>query len=173
MKNAKIAFNAIDYIIKLLIIIMSLVALVVILRAGMKTDFKTEELSISTFYNRLYFSPSINYADTITGKMQPGVIDLEKFSKLQKSSELEREISFGKLKNPMGAKITIFDSGNKEIASYTYNQGQGGYDELKSRSYAFGAGATTEKIYSLPVVIKNQDSLVNGRIEYDIISQNS
>ena len=176
-KKAMLGPVPLTKIIELIFIIIFFVALIGVTSYSIKTEFDTTEISISLFFNRLYTSPAINYVDAITSKAYPGVIDLEKFKALKRSvasNPLERDISYGNAKVPIGAKIVLYDSSNAELADFTYNsKKQIGYDELKSRSYAMGLGATTERTFTIPVAIKTNDAIINGKIEYNIIVANS
>lgn len=172
-KASSISDFALFKVLEVVFMIIAILALVGITGASLKTNLDTTDVSLGLFYNRLYTSGAINYVDTTINRAYLGIVDFDKFSSLGSTHMLENDISYGSAKTPIAAKMTLLGSNGEELASYTYNSNkQLGFDELKSRAYAIGFGATTERMYSAPVLIKAA-SMINGTMEYDLIVVNS
>ena len=147
-------------------LILAFMAVVVFFELYNNVEIDSFDSEAESFvYATLYSSHGLSYQDPVSGRFFPGTISIEKI----KNSTLDKTISYGS-DNLVGAEITLKDLGGKQLAHTIYNPLT--YDRFEDRGIK-GPGGVDVKSKTLYVLIKDNQKLTQGILEYNIVVERS
>jgi len=107
-----------------------------------------------------------NY-DSVSGRVNTGVIDLETFE--NNIQVIQKSVDYGEEKH-IGAKFTLKELDGKIIKSIIYNPK---IQRRVAEKGIAGPGGVDETIKQIPIILKDKDSLRNARLDISIIVERS
>jgi len=175
------AYDQVMYIIKMLFIAATVVVLMFMIYVFAYQNIKVDVLEIQTLVESTYSSPEIfAYEDNLTKRAYPGVIDLEKFKKIELNDKIKT------IRKDIVMKVELFEgvdsnSGNQAtysqlLATKYFVPGKEPTEEnfdIAAVLVGFEERATTLNDYPVikPVQIVKNNEIVTGQIKYYVVKQ--
>lgn len=175
MKKAALTFESLMWIPRIIFLVIVIFSIMYLIRSFITTTIDTSELQANLFaYRILYSLNSISYADTDIERLYPGVIDLGKFNQQNTDRFLERTIYYGDKNNEIGAKLLLKDlQDNQEFTTYYNEDFFKEQKKLVDSGYTEGPGGARGYAKNYNVVIREDDSLHQGKLTIDVVIPNS
>jgi len=175
-RRALISFEMLMWIPRIIFLVIVLFAIIILIRSFVLEKIDVTELESEIFANRLPCSPnSISFVDEISGRVYPGIIDLNKFKTNEIEDNLLKSIYYGNSNRNVGAKITLKNPGKGEENQIFYNKVF--YEEKKilvDSALTEGPGGAKNYIKKLDVIIfEKENTMHKGVLILDIIIPNS
>ena len=118
-------------------------------------------------YRLLYSRNSISYTDDVTGRVYPGVIELDDFNQ----SRIDRSMSFGNYSRMMSMKLELLDlDGDLKKANFYQKDW---YRRTKPLVGLRGPGGAKEYTYFFPVLIKENENKERAILKINLVTPNS
>ena len=125
-----------------------------------------QPVEVEVLFNRLMYSPnSIMYMDNFTGRVYPGIINLDNFT----NETLDRAINYS-YERHIAAKLELYDF-NKQLVSTAYLNGLW-YNRLEPLTQLKGPGGTKLFIKTTPIVYRKNNINFAGFLKVRIIIPN-
>lgn len=170
--NKKAAFDTIVNLFRLLFVIVVFYSVLFLAQAFVKQKIDVFEVESKILAYRLAFSKEINDVDADTGRLQIGIINLEKFTSNDFEKDILNSIYYGKINSEASAKLTLKDlDENKEYAAF-YNKELYNEKKVLVEAKLIGAGAAQRLGTDYYVLIKDKNKIKKGVLNIDVILPN-
>src|SRR3989338_9900914 len=125
-KGLTISGHLIQWIPKFIYLVIAFLCVVFLIRFIVITNIDASEAEARILSNRIFFSPNIiSYIDSETGRTFPGVIDFDKYSKMQNIGINEMDtktITYGQENRLIAAKLALLDMETNSESTIFYNK---------------------------------------------------
>ena len=173
-KRGAISEHLILWIPKVIYLIIAFLSVIFLLRLLIVNNIDASEAEARILTNRIFYSPNaISYSDVDTGRAYPGIVDFEKYGKLQNSDVNEMDtktIAYGQGNQLIAAKLTLQNLETNEQDIVFYNKENYEFWEPRILSTVVGGSGSvnsiTEQRY---VLIKNADKMEKGILKMHVI----
>jgi len=126
-------------------------------------------VEVEVLFNRIMYSPnSIMYMDNVTGRVHPGIINLDNFT----DETLDRAINYS-YERHLAAKLDLYGSDRRKLVSTTYLN-KVLYERLEPLAVSGqkGAGSADIKTRANPVIYRKDGVNYPGFLKISIIIPN-
>ena len=172
-KGKTISDHLILFIPKSVYLAIAFLSVVFLLRLLIITNIDTSQTEAKVLTYRIYYSPNIlTYIDSDTGRAYPGMIDLQKFQRLETSAnDMDiRTMTYGAENRLIAAKLILKNLETNSEDIVFYNKDKYEYWEPRVLSTVEGGSGSvksfTEQKYAL---IKNADKTQKGILKINVI----
>ncbi|MBI2548371.1 hypothetical protein HYW21_03400 [Candidatus Woesearchaeota archaeon] len=154
---------------KILFLVIVFIVAIILIREFLVTGIDVFEPEAATFINSFLYSPhGLSYRDPGTGRVYPGIIDIQRFNAENVAHSLDRAFSFGKENNHVAAQFRLKSvSGTEETIVY-YNQAKYEYWSTLAKAFGnsayVGPGGAREKKQQLYVLARTKDGTLEQKI---------
>ena len=137
-------------------------------------NIDASEAEARVLANRIFYSPNIiSYSDADTGRAYPGIVDFERYKKLQNvdANEIDtKTIAYGQGNKLIAAKMTLqnFETNAQNIVFY--NKENYEFWEPRILSTVVGGSGSVKSITEQRyILIKNGDKMEKGILKMQVI----
>lgn len=172
-KSRTISDHLVLWIPKFIFITVAFLSVVFLVRLLVVSNIDTSAAEAMVLANRIYYSPNaISYLDAETGRAFPGIVDLEKYTKLQSSPNGMdmKTLSYDGNNGVIAAKLTLENIDLNSKYDIFYNKEN--YDFWEPRILSTvegGSGSVKSFAEQRYVVIKSGAQLQKGILKFHII----
>lgn len=159
---------------KLVYLLIAFLSVIFLLMMLVKINIDSSEAEGRIFINRIVYSPNaISYFDGDIIRAYPGVIDMQKFKKLQNRdlNELDTNaLTYGQGNRLIAAKLVLINLiDNTEDAVY-YNKENYDFWEPRILSTATGGSGSVKPVNEQRyILVKDGDKIYNGILKINVI----
>ena len=173
-KRGQISEHLILWIPKFIFLIIAFLSVIFLLRMLIVNNIDASEAEARILANRIFYSPNvISYSDADTGRAYPGIVDFEKYKKLQNSDVNEidaKTITYGQGNQLIAAKLTLQNIETNTQDTIFYNKENYEFWEPRILSTVVGgSGSVNSIIEQRYVLIKNGDKMEKGKLKMQVI----
>lgn len=170
-KKGEISGELILFIPRVIFLIAVLFAVVILMKTFLVTTIDVRKVESDVLVNRILYSKNgLSYYDKEIGRVYHGIIDLSKFNQFKENRVLDTaSINYGKDNPIIAAKIILKQKGKNDLELF-YNKDR--YDKWEPRALSTvtgGAGSVKSFIVKKNVLIKDDEKLYQGLIEFQIL----
>lgn len=170
--NKKASFDTIVNLFRLLFVIVVFYSILFLAQAFIKQKIDVFDTESKILAHRLALSKELNYFDESIGRLQIGVIDLEKFTSNNFEKNLLSELYYGKINSESSAKLTLKDLDENEEYETFYNKEIYNEKKVLVEAKLEGAGAAQRLDTNYYVIIRDKDKIKKGVLNIDVILPN-
>lgn len=161
--------TTIMWIPKILFLIIVFIVTIILIRKFLVTGIDVFQPEASTLMNSFLYSPhGLSYRDPGTGRVYPGIIDLEKFNAETTAASLDRAFNFGKENKHVAAQFRLKSMVTAEEKVVYYNQEKYEYWSTLAKAFGDGSyvgpGGAREKKQQLYVLARAKDGNLERKI---------
>ena len=173
-KARTISGHVILWIPKFIFLIIAFLSVIFLIRLLVLVNVDATEAEARVMANRIYYSPNaISFYDSQLGRAYPGIIDFEKFKKLQTpgANELDsRVLTYGESNSLIAAKLELKNLETNSDEMVFYNKENYDFWEPRILSTVTG-GSGSVKSYEEQrfVLLKIGENLQKGMLKIKII----
>ncbi len=170
MKKAQISADVFSWIPKIILMVAVMLAVLFLVRMFVVLAIDIKDAEVTVVMNRILYSPSgFSYKDEELNRVYPGIIDLEKFKKLNPDGKTPLdEILYHPNNRMIAAKLQLRDFENNKVAETFFNKRV--YENLFPVTGIRGPSGATIKTKKVYMLYRENDKLKQGVLTIDIIS---
>ena len=172
-RGGTISDHLILWIPKFIYITIAFLSVVFLVRLLIFNNIDVSSTEARVLANRIFYSPNIiSYFDSDTDRTFPGIIDLEKYIKLQVApNEMDRKtLTYGSDNGIIAAKITLKNiETNSEYNIFYNNENYDFWEPRILSTVVGGSGSVKSIIEQRYVLIKVGDQLQKGILKIHVI----
>ena len=154
-------YDFMTYVVRLIVILILATSVVALVQVFKVNALNTTELEMNVLFQRIYYSDVITYEEG--GKLQTGIIDLEKF----KTENLNEQINYTSPRH-IAARLTITSPGITPIEAFLNEKWFERWKQSIDRT-TFGSSAHNSVEKKIPISIMQGGILKIGTLEALII----
>lgn len=154
-------YDFITYVVRLIVILILATSVVALVQVFKVNSLNTTELEMNILFQRIYYSDIITYEEA--GKLQTGIIDLNKF----KSENLNEQINYTSSRH-IAARLTIKSLGETPIDAFLNEKWFERWKQSIDQT-TFGSSAHNSVEKKIPISIMQGGILKKGTLEVLII----
>ena len=173
-KRGAISEHLVLWIPKFIYLIIAFLSVIFLLRLLIVNNIDTSGAEAIVLANRIFYSPNvISYSDADTGRAYPGIVDFEKYKKLQNvdANEIDtKTIAYGQGNNLIAAKLTLqnFETNAQDVVFYNKENYEFWEPRILS-TVVGGSGSVNSITEQRYVLIKNADKMEKGTLKMQVI----
>lgn len=173
-KRGAISEHVILWIPKFIYLIIAFLSVIFLLRLVILTNIDASEAEARILTNRIFYSPNvISYYNPDIGRAYPGIIDFEKYKRLQNVDINEvdtKTIAYGQSNKLIATKLTLENIEANTQDTIFYNKENYEFWEPRILSTVVGGSGSVKSITEQRyVLIKNGDRLEKGILKMQVI----
>ena len=173
-KKGQISEHLILWIPKFIYLIIAFLSVMFLLRLLVVNNIDTSEAEARVLINRIFYSPNaVSYYDADIKRAYPGIIDFEKYRKLQNTDVNEidtKTMTYGQDNKLIAAKLTLQNIETNTQETVFYNKENYEFWEPRILStVAGGSGSVNSVAEQKYVLIKKCDKIDKGVLKMHVI----
>ncbi len=173
-KKAQIDEGWIFLFYRFVIVCLVAIAMVILVKMYIVTEIDVQQTQVDLFVtNMLNMKQGVSYYDETLQRAYPGIVlrsDFENPSALE--TRLDQQMDYGEY-DILAAELTLFDAEKNTIGTAVYNQEW--YDRwiVLAQTFWSGKGSSTDYLVNKTVLIKDDDALSQGVLQFHVVMPNS
>ena len=173
-KKAQIDEGWIFLFYRFVIVCLVAIAMVILVKMYIVTEIDVQQTQVDLFVaNMLNMKQGVSYYDETLQRAYPGIIfrsDFENPSALE--TRLNEQMDYGEY-DIIAAELTLFDTENNKIGTAVYNTEWYERWIVLAQTFWKGRGSTTDYLINKTVLIKEDDALSQGALQFHVVMPNS
>lgn len=173
-KKGAISEHLVLWIPKFIFLIIAFLSVIFLLRLLVVYNIDATEAEARVLTNRIFYSPNvIPYFDSDIARAYPGIVDFEKYKKLQNSDVNEidtRTITYGQDNKLIAAKMTLqnFETNAQDVVFYNKENYEFWEPRILS-TVVGGSGSVNSITEQRYVLINNAGKMKKGTLKMQVI----
>ena len=173
-KKAQIDEGWIFLFYRFVIVCLVAIAMVILVKMYIVTEIDVQQTQVDLFVaNMLNMKQGVSYYDETLQRAYPGIIlrtDFENPSGLE--TRLNEQMDYGEY-DILAAELTLFDAEGGEIGTAVYNTEWYERWIVLAQTFWSGKGSTTDYLINKTLLLKNNDALSQGILQFHVVMPNS
>ena len=173
-KKAQIDEGWIFLFYRFVIVCLVAIAMVILVKMYIVTEIDVQQTQVDLFVaNMLNMKQGVSYYDETLQRAYPGIVlrsDFENPSQLE--TRLNEQMDYGEY-DIIATELTLFDAEKNTIGTAVYNKEW--YDRwiVLAQTFWSGKGSATEYLINKTVLIRDNDALSQGVLQFHVVMPNS